>query len=334
MVSSNISTSGTNPFGQRSNLTPTERTSYIDALKCLASQPSRTSPDLASGARNRVDDFAVAHILKWQELHFSPNLLPWHRHFIWEWEQALRNECGWAGGIPFWDWSKGAERPLEENPIFDGSATSLSGNGELQWTRVDRGRRRTCQCVTSGPLANWTVNLGPSAPGFFCSDNPQADGLGHNPRCLERGFGPQYMRNITYAHVSDTILNHDIQARDGRDSFFLRIETWPNGIHPIPHSVVGGLQNDIPSSSTDPWFFLHHAALDRAWAIWQSIDFEKRKDATGIAEDYTRIRAARGWAPATPVTSHQNVHLSPVFQDVTVADVMDTTGGKYCYRYD
>jgi len=42
-------------------------------------------------------------------------------------------------------------------------------------------------CVTSGPFANMTVRLGPiSASLYGLPENPQADGLGLNERCLRR----------------------------------------------------------------------------------------------------------------------------------------------------
>lgn len=44
-------------------------------------------------------------------------------------EQTLRTECNYTGTIPYWDWAKTAEEGMANSEIFDGSATSLSGNG-------------------------------------------------------------------------------------------------------------------------------------------------------------------------------------------------------------
>lgn len=42
-------------------------------------------------------------------------------------------------------------------------------------------------CVETGPFKNMTVNLGPVAPALFdVPPNPDASGLGYNPRCLRR----------------------------------------------------------------------------------------------------------------------------------------------------
>jgi tyrosinase len=34
-------------------------------------------------------------------VHFSGIFLAWHRNFVWLWEQALRNECNYAGYQPY-----------------------------------------------------------------------------------------------------------------------------------------------------------------------------------------------------------------------------------------
>lgn len=54
--------------------------------------------------------------------------MTWHRYFTWAYEQALREECGYKGSQPYWAWNKYAADPLN-SPIFDGSDTSMSGDG-------------------------------------------------------------------------------------------------------------------------------------------------------------------------------------------------------------
>lgn len=90
---------------------------------------------------------------------------------------------------------------LESSPIFDGSETSLSGNGAYVANQSDvvlgagEGLNAVYLpagngggCVTSGPFANMTVNLGPVAldePGGIEVSNK--DGVyAYNPRCLKR----------------------------------------------------------------------------------------------------------------------------------------------------
>ena len=104
-----------------------ERIRYTDAVKCL--YKDKESQSDAPGARNRLDDFVASHIVEGQGIHFNGYLYAWHRHFVYAYEQALREECGYRGPIPYWDWTLSSDDP-RQSPVFDGSRTSMSGNGE------------------------------------------------------------------------------------------------------------------------------------------------------------------------------------------------------------
>ncbi|EME44235.1 hypothetical protein DOTSEDRAFT_130480, partial [Dothistroma septosporum NZE10] len=65
-----------------------EKRGHIHPVQCLHEMPSKTAKEVSSGARNRFDDFAVAHILNIDIIVFSPWLLMWHRHFTREFQQA------------------------------------------------------------------------------------------------------------------------------------------------------------------------------------------------------------------------------------------------------
>lgn len=107
-----------------------QRIRYTDAVKCLHSiNKPLSNPAEVPGARNRFDDFAASHIQEGQNIHFDGYLFVWHRHFVYAYEQALRKECGYRGPTPYWDWTLSADDP-RRSPVFDGSSTSMSGNGE------------------------------------------------------------------------------------------------------------------------------------------------------------------------------------------------------------
>lgn len=65
---------------------------------------------------------------------------------------------------------------------------------------------------------------------------------------------------------------------------------WPLGLHTIPHMFVLGTQADVPASPSDPWFFFHHAALDRAALLWLYIDFDARVTTLPQADAYNDMR--------------------------------------------
>lgn len=148
-------------------MTREDRINYTNAVKCLYSR----SPPLSNladvpGARNRNDDFVASHIQQGQNIHFNGYLFTWHRHFVWIYEQALRNECGYKGPMPYWDWTLYPDDP-RLSPVFDGSETSMSGNGEAvphNGTRLtDFGLDVTLPpgtgggCVKDGPFADLQV---------------------------------------------------------------------------------------------------------------------------------------------------------------------------------
>jgi tyrosinase len=112
-------------------LSKTERKAYTDAVLCLQAKKANTPASVMEGAKSRFDDFVGNHILKTLEIHYTGTFLAWHRYFTWQYEQALRNECGYKGYQPYWDWAKTAASGLDNSPMLDGSAYSMSGNGKF-----------------------------------------------------------------------------------------------------------------------------------------------------------------------------------------------------------
>jgi tyrosinase len=51
-------------------------------------------------AKGRVLTYHSTHINYTLNVHLSGLFLPWHRHFLWLWEKALREECGYPGHLP------------------------------------------------------------------------------------------------------------------------------------------------------------------------------------------------------------------------------------------
>jgi hypothetical protein len=77
-----------------------ERKSYISAVQCLQKLPSKSDPTFAPAAKSRYDDFVAVHVNQTQLIHGNGLFLTWHRYFVWAYEQALRNECGYKGYQP------------------------------------------------------------------------------------------------------------------------------------------------------------------------------------------------------------------------------------------
>lgn len=139
------------------SLNAVERRSYIDAVLCMQNKPSNFPEGEVPGAISRFDDFIAVHANNTMSVHFSGLFLPWHREFVWLWEQALRDECGYEGYQPFWNWALWAQ-DLAGSPLFDGSETSLSGDGEYvdyggyQFGGANLPHGTGGGCATSGPF--------------------------------------------------------------------------------------------------------------------------------------------------------------------------------------
>jgi tyrosinase len=78
----------------------TQKKSYISSLLCLQKLPSLTPSEQAPGARSRYDDFVATHINQTTTIHYTGTFLAWHRYYIYTFEEALRNECGYTGDYP------------------------------------------------------------------------------------------------------------------------------------------------------------------------------------------------------------------------------------------
>lgn len=73
-----------------------EKQGYISAVKCLSDKPSKFD-----NSTSRFDDFALAHISEGLDIHYAAAFLPWHRHFIHTFEEALRAECLYSGSLAY-----------------------------------------------------------------------------------------------------------------------------------------------------------------------------------------------------------------------------------------
>lgn len=70
------------------------------AVTCLMKLPSQAPKPKFEGALSRFDDFVGYHMTHAALLHDNLHLFPAHKYFVWVYEQALRNECGYTGYQP------------------------------------------------------------------------------------------------------------------------------------------------------------------------------------------------------------------------------------------
>ncbi|TIA61904.1 Di-copper centre-containing protein [Aureobasidium pullulans] len=331
-----------------STLSPRERITYTDAVLCLQNKAAKSPASWAPGAKSRYDDWVATHIDQTLRIHYTGNFLGWHRYFLWEYEQALRNECGYQGTQPYWNWGLSAASGMEKSPVWDGSKTSMSGNGaHIDQTNLSvvLGGNGLPEiylpvgtgggCITSGPFQNMTVNLGPAAltvPGNITSISPSGP-LSYNPRCLKRDLTDEI--NTRFAN-STAIVDNILSPQNVYD-FQMQMQGIPGtgiiGIHGGGHYAMGGDPGrDVFTSPGDPAFYLHHSMIDLVWTTWQMLDPENRiygKDAIMGTNTFLNIPASENTTRETNIS----IGWAGRGKNVTMGDVMSTVEGPFCYVY-
>jgi tyrosinase len=173
--------------------------------------------------------------------------------------------------------------PVRASPIFDGSDTSMSGDGAPianQGEVVLFGNNTPGfppvylspgtggGCVTSGPFKDLVVNLGPAGldiPGGGPQVvNPNGP-FSYNPRCLKRSLTDQSNREFANASAILPLLANPDNVND----FQLQMQGIPGsgniGVHGGGHYALGGDPGrDAFVSPGDPAFYLHHSMIDRS----------------------------------------------------------------------
>ncbi|KLU90559.1 hypothetical protein MAPG_10411 [Magnaporthiopsis poae ATCC 64411] len=310
-----------------------ERRRYIAAVQCLLNTPSRLDPKRYPGAKSRYDDFVAVHINQSLTIHGTGNFLSWHRYYTFAYETALRNECHYNGTQPYWDYGRWAQDP-EKSPIFDGSDTSLSGNGKkiAHKGNAIAPAGNGGGCVETGPFKNMTVYLGPLSAAVDPppARNPRADGFGANPRCLRRDMS-NYLTS-RWGRTQDMV--QLITNSKDVGSFQSTMENgggWgTQGIHSVGHFTINGDPGgDFYVSPNDPAFFVHHAMIDRLWTIWQSQSLETRLE---VIHGGTSMFGG-GRAQSLDDLIDMNV-VEPTQKTWKIRELVSVVDGPLCYMYE
>jgi tyrosinase len=133
------------------------------------------------------------------------------------------------------------------------------------------------------------------------------------------------------------------------------LETTPGGYeqfqvnigvpHAAIHEIVGGdlfgaCPTNAPSNCTagpkwspnDPLFFMHHAMIDKIWSDWQNRNPASAWSFSGGSVQGNITEYPTGVPPN--LTLDSIIPADGLFTEVTIGDVLDTTGGYLCYVYE
>lgn len=321
-------------------LSKKDRRDYIAAVLCLQQKPSQLPPGLVPGARSRFDDFVATHVNQTSSIHLDGIFLAWHREFVQIWENTLRGECGYSGYQPYWDWPLWQSRgKLADSPLFDGSDTSLGGDGYPSddynctligvfpnGTNICMPKTNGGGCMMSGPFVNSTSNLGPFEFSQAFTGLP-SNWTAYNPRCISRDLNDNEAQYLSYEWYNHAVAAPNISEFQNRLS---NLTDFNAGLHAVGHYVVGHAMWDFFASPADPSFFLHHGGIDRIWAQWQSIDQATRAYGDNALFGTSTILNGNS---TPPVTFDTVLNWGFLGKEKTLRELMSPTAAGYCYSY-
>ncbi len=206
-----------------------DRRAYVRAVKLISTHP---------WFKKEYEKLLTIHKIYFnKQIHEFEYFLPWHRWFIFEYENLLRRiSCRIT--VPYWDFTLSAGEPFV-GAIWNNTNAGLGGDGE--------GLPRLC--VKSGPFREGKWKVIQSAGGG----------------CLQRNF----LRDFNFP---DLIALQEFLTRfssaDKLRDFELMLR---NDFHNNIHFFIGGLGGTMSglNSAAAPEFFLLHSMVDKIWADWQ-----------------------------------------------------------------
>ncbi|KAI2638424.1 hypothetical protein GGS21DRAFT_548922 [Xylaria nigripes] len=276
---------------------PSDKIAFVEAIQCLFNSPSKTFPDVAA---NRYEDFVRIHQSDAPNIHSrsttqqTHKFLLWHRYFLWAWEQALRDECGFNRAMPWWDEKKWAGKFAASTLFTPTYFGTMSGPTNGMGT-----------CLQNGGFAGLLSTLGPA---FTV----------HNPHCVQRAVNEQ----ITAQTGIDSY--NTCMARTSYPDFHSCAEFT---YHAQGHNGIGATMADSIASPGDPAFFMHHTYIDYVFTKWQLVDPTRATTVSGCASN-------DGCPPLTLDTLvYMNWICGDKCPDLPVREVLNPRQGHFCYIY-
>lgn len=248
-------------------------------------------------------------------------------------QPAISDRIEHTNNLRYWDWPKW-EHNLAASPLFDCSESSLSGDGEpnpeeqsLQGGPVTLPPGTGGGCVRCGPFKDMELHMGPFSRDMGSMTEIPAPGFDYNPRCFNRSLNNFVSSNYN----NETIVDRLLASTDIVD-FLTVMDHWPApdgvlGPHGGGHFSLGVTLQDVFASPQDPAFMLHHAMVDRMWAIWQNGNEETRRHALNGTSVILNPPTA------TLVTLDTDMEFGVLDRPRSIRQVMDPAKYGYCYSY-
>jgi hypothetical protein len=230
--------------------------------------------------------------------------LPWHRHYIAQFEKALLSfQTGTIKvGLPYWD----SSLPFNTTTWLPDLLTNITytvGSGMNQATKP-----------------NYLSNANVKIPAI-ATCNPEARAVRRFPtQSLLPADLASLIANITFAYSQSSFGSFNNTFNNtGFNNLTI------TNLHSLPHREAGGTGTDVISgipqgvqgdlrlaafTAYDPIFWLHHANVDRIWSNWQN--------------------SANGKNPSGSLPSQ----VLNCFNDTTVLNTIHHKVNQYKYAYE
>ncbi|RPA87212.1 Di-copper centre-containing protein [Ascobolus immersus RN42] len=325
-------------------LTRKERKKYIDAVKCTQHKKGITKNYFGIKHFTIFEDFAFEHAKQTPYIHTVGHFLHWHRYYVKAFETALREQCGYDGAQPYWDYAHDHPNGLSSSSIWS-PIDGFGGNGlsvNLSLPNPNAPAIPALQyqsgggCISDGPFKNYLIRL------------PRQNKTIAEPRCIERAWSELY-----FNHFFSRAKELDMYRAPTFYEFLAvkldRVQDFSKwkenldvamSLHGALHLTVGGTQSDKYFDPVDPIFFMLHTNIDRYWRRWQAANPLVRHNEYAL----TDVPPPSSLPPKTNQygfgylnvtnTGGYKVTLSGLAPEIAIKRLMDTTNDLLCYDYD
>ncbi|EJD00118.1 Di-copper centre-containing protein [Fomitiporia mediterranea MF3/22] len=238
-------------------------------------------------------------------IHVTGYFLPWHRWYVAVYEQALKESCRYTDSADVFD-----------SDFFKGSGPASGIGG---WSEPSKDFSVTGGVFSDSMIAYPNSHI---LRRIF-SLQPWKDLNGFNRYPLEYAnatFMPDAMRALVDGHVEDFV---------GFQADFEKTQ----GAHGTSFLLFGDLRKD----RNELLFWMHHAMVDKVWSDWKNANSENFWAFFGGTVQGTKNVTYYDQYPngAPPFLSLNDTMLADgMFNETTIYNVMNTTGGFMCYMYE
>ena len=200
-------------------------------VRNLSSDQWNIFKDVITSMKNDgvLAQFAQIHNDNFGTIHGNSMFFPFHRLFIWTFENIARTRYNSGFILPFWDSALDYQAP-QDSPVL--SSSYIGGNGVS-----------SNHCVSDGMESGWIMTY----PDSHCLQR-EYDGPNGT---IDTWYSPEFILSLMNRDSNMTTFRPDIEF----------------SIHGAVHVGLGGDMGQ-GFSPNDIAFMLHHANIDRIWWRW------------------------------------------------------------------